>query len=234
MPSDLKIMSARAVMSAVRPLGERFAAGHGIGISFEFAPVGALEDRLAAGEQADVVILSVAGIDAMEQAGTLVPGTRRNLGRTKVGVGVRNGAVRPDVATPDAFRQTLLAARSIAVSDPAVGGTAARYLPKLFERMGVAAQLEPKLIRCKSGGDAAQKAAGGEADICVTFISEILGVRGAAVAGALPGIYGNDTTYCGAVPAVGRDRDRAIAVLAALADPATRDVWAAAGFEPAA
>ena len=114
----LHVMSARAVKSAVTAIADEFMRESGYALAFDFAPVGTIEKKLAAGESADLLILSCAAIDALEKSGLLLPGTRSVLGRTQIGVAVKKGAPRPDISTPAAFEQTLLAARSIAVSDP--------------------------------------------------------------------------------------------------------------------
>ncbi|MGA8414784.1 MAG: substrate-binding domain-containing protein, partial [Xanthobacteraceae bacterium] len=110
--SVLRIMSARAVKGAVRAIAAEFSRATDHNTSFDFAPVGTLEAKLAAGAVADVIILSTAALTKIETM--LVPGSRRALGRTSIGVAVKAGAALPDIATPEAFRRALLAARSIA------------------------------------------------------------------------------------------------------------------------
>ena len=233
MPNKLMVMSARAVKSAVTELAQQFFRETGCAVAFDFAPVGAIEKKLAAGARADVVILSAAAIDSLDNAGHIIPRSRHVLGRTSIGVAIRDGAPLPDIATPEAFKALLLSAEKIAVSDVAVGGTAARYLPQLFERMGIAATLEPKLLRCAGGDDVTERVARGEAAIGMTFISEMLAIRGATVVGALPAPYGNDTAYCAAVMTTANATGAASDFIAALVEPRTHDIWRAAGFEMA-
>jgi molybdate transport system substrate-binding protein len=184
--SVLRIMSARAVKGAVRAIAAEFSRATDHNTSFDFAPVGTLEAKLAAGAVADVIILSTAALTKIETM--LVPGSRRALGRTSIGVAVKAGAALPDIATPEAFRRALLAARSIAVSDIAVGGTAGKHLAQMFERIGIADAIERKVLRCSSGADVTQRVADGEAEIGMTFISEMLPIEGARVgrAAAVP------------------------------------------------
>lgn len=231
MPNEVKVLSARAVKSAVSAIAEDFARTRGCAIGFDFAPVGAIEKKLANGVRCDVVILSTAAIDKLEQTGHLVAGSRRVLGRTSIGVAVRAGTPLPDISSPEAFKSLLLSVDKISVSDLSVGGTAARYLPKLFERMGIAEVVEPKLIRCAGGDDVAERVVRGEATIGMTFISEILAVHGATVAGALPQVYGNDTIYCAAVMRMTDVPDFAASFISALIELQTRDTWHRAGFK---
>ena len=222
-------MSARAVKSAVNALAQEFAGAEGHSVTCEFAPVGAIEKKLAAGATADVVIVSSSALASLGEARQIVAGSERALGRTSIGVAVREGK-SPDIATPDAFTALLLDAGSIALSDPAYGGTAARYLPQLFARMGLSDVLESKLVRCAGGGDVAERVARGEAEIGITFISEMLPIAGVRIVGALPQIYGNDTTYCAAVHVTSVAGDVARALIAALARPDGDRIWRSAGF----
>jgi molybdate transport system substrate-binding protein len=230
MPETLKVLSARAVKSAIAALAQRYSARTGHIVEFDFAPVGAVEKRLADGERADVVILSDTAIENLARKKMLLPESVHILGHTSIGVAVRDGAPLPDIAAPEAFRALLLSSPTIAVSDAAVGGTAARYLPQLFERMGIAPALEPKLVRCAGGGDVTERVARGEAAIGITFISEMLSIPGATVVGPLPDIYGNDTTYCAGVMTATSKSEIASELVASLGGAGTREIWSAAGF----
>jgi molybdate transport system substrate-binding protein len=230
MSDTLIVLSARAVKSAVAALAQKYSAATGVRVECDFAPVGAVEKKLANGAHADVLILSDAAIVSLVTKQNVIPASVRVLGRTSIGVCVRDGAPRPDIATPESFKSLLLSSPTIAVSDVAVGGTAARYLPQLFERMGISAALEPKLVRCAGGGDVTERVARGAAAIGITFVSEMLAVGGATVIGPLPDAYGNDTTYCAGIMASTAKRASAAALVAMLSDTSNSDVWRAAGF----
>jgi molybdate transport system substrate-binding protein len=225
------VMSARAAKAAVSEIATAFAAAAGCTVEFDFAPVGALEAKLVTGARADVIILSSAAMDRM--AGSLVPGSRRALGRTSIGVAVAAGAPPPAISTGEAFRQTLLAARSIAVSDAAVGGTAGKHLAHMFERMGLAEAIDGKLLRCANGGDVGRAVAAGEAEIGMTFISEMLPIAGTSIVGPLPDALGSDTTYEAAASSGSSNRPMAEELIMALTRPGTREVWHGAGFQSA-
>src|SRR5262249_29646353 len=139
-----------------------------------------------AGEQADVVIMSGAAIDALEQQGGALPGSRRDVCRIAVGVAVREGAPLPDISTPEAFRQTLLTARSITATDPAAGGSAGIYLVQLLERMGILDEFKQKAKLWGTGRAVIETLAKGEAELGITFISELLLIDGLKVVGPLP------------------------------------------------
>jgi molybdate transport system substrate-binding protein len=125
----------------------------------------------------------------------------------------------------------LKAARAIALSDPAVGGSAGVYLRDLFDRLGVAEIIAAKTVYRKSGVAAADAAGRGDADLAMTFIPELLQGKGVRVLGPLPPPYGHATAYAAGVSARSRMSDAAGAFIAALTAPTAAGVWAAAGFE---
>src|SRR5262245_30206151 len=133
--SKIKVFCARSMTAAVERLAGDFMRASGHEVDVTFGPVGTLAAKLAAGETADVLILGAPAMAMMEEKGSFVAGTRTDVARVFIGVAVREGAPAPDISTAEAFRNTLLAARTIAFTDAAVGGTAAVYLPVLFKRM---------------------------------------------------------------------------------------------------
>ena len=227
----LKVLSARAVHVAVSELSADFTRDTGVPAGISYAPVGVLQDKLSAGETADVLILSAAGIDKLAKAGALVDGTRVNLGQTAIGLAVRDGAPLPDITTAEAFKKLLLGVEALALSDPAVGGTAGTYLRDLFVRMGIAEEVRGKALPQKSGAAVAECVARGEAEIGMTFISEMLPVKGIRVVGPLPAPLGNATAYAAAVMMGCKDVSVARAFIDALVRPARQSVWRAAGFD---
>jgi molybdate transport system substrate-binding protein len=227
----LKVFCARSMHVAVTTLAEAFADETGAAADIVFEPMGALQARLAAGETADVLILAMPAIDALGKSGAIVAASRADVGRAPIGVAIRDGAPAPDIATPAAFTAALAAAPRIALSDPAVGGSAGIYLRDLFARLGLADMIAAKTVRQNSGVAAAACVARGEADLAMTFIPELLQVEGARLLGPLPPPFGHATGYAAAVASGSPNREPARAFVAALTAPASRDVWAKAGFE---
>ena len=229
--AKLKVMCARSMHGAVGALGQDFARQGGHELAFDFGTVGALQAKLDAGETADVLILSRAMIDKLEAAGALAPGSRADVARTFIAVCIRRGAPLPDIATVDSFKRALKAARAIAMSDPAVGGSAAVYVPTVIERLGLAETMKPKSLLQQNGVEVARRVVEGKADLGLTLSGEVASVEGAAIAGPLPPPYGQDTTYTAAVSAGCAARDAARALIAALTGLDARDTWRKAGFE---
>jgi molybdate transport system substrate-binding protein len=231
--AKIKVMSAGAVQSMVTALGKEFAAANGHELDLNFATVGSLRERLSGGEKTDLAILSESAIAALAKTGLFVPDSIKNLGRTRTGVVIREGAPKPDIATVEAFKRTLLNAKAVSYSDPKGGGSSGTFFAGLLDRLGIAAQVNKTAVLKKRGFEVAQAVVDGEADIGTTFISEILTIKGAVVAGPLPGDLDNPNTYTAAIPVGAAQADAAAALLAALSNPANRPRWTAAGLEPA-
>src|SRR5258707_1867743 len=227
----LKVFCARSMHVAVTSLSHRFGEASGAGPDILFEPMGALQARLAAGETADVLILAAPAINALLTSGALVSGSDATIARAPIGIAIREGAPVPDISTADAFMNALRAARAIALSDPAVGGSAVIYLRELFGRIGLAEIAAAKAVAQKSGVAAADAVGRGDADLAMTFIPELVQGKGVRVLGPLPPPYGHATAYAAGVSTRSGFPDAARAFIAVLTAPDARSVWAAAGFE---
>jgi molybdate transport system substrate-binding protein len=231
--AKIKVMCARSMNIAVDALAGRFARESGHAADIVFGTVGALAEKLSAGETADVLILGAPAIAKMAAEGALVAGSNRPVAQTSIGMCVRDGAAAPDISSPAAFRRTLETARVIALSDPAVGGSAGTYLVGLWERMGLTDTINRKATLQKSGAEVARRVAEGAADLGLTLIGEIAPVQGARVIGKLPPPIGLDTVYAAGVSAASAAPDAANAFIEVLTRADSREVWTKAGFEPA-
>lgn len=200
-------------------------------VTYAAANAGQVASRIRDGEAADVVISAAQGIDAMIADGLLLGETRTELGRMRIGAAIRQGAPLPDISTPDAVRDALRAATSVAHSDGVAGATTGRHVLSVFEQLGIAAEIEPRRLPFPRGMAAVQAVADGRAAMAVTQISEILPVQGAQLVGPLPDSLQLVTPYVAAVTRRSADPEGARAVIAALSAPAGRAAFAAAGFE---
>jgi molybdate transport system substrate-binding protein len=232
----IKVMSAGAVQAMVSSLGAEFERETGDKLELHFDTAGALRERLKRGERADVIVLPQAVIAALEQDGMVVAGSRLDLGRTVTGVAIKDGSPKPDISTPDAFKQALLNARSVAYADPQAGGSSGTFFVGLLARLGIAEQIGRKAVLGARGHDVARSVAEGRGEIGITFISELIPQAGIVVVGPLPGELHNVNTYTAAISmgaAMDAARHDAAALLRRLNAPATRERWKAAGLEPA-
>jgi molybdate transport system substrate-binding protein len=229
--AELNVISAGAVRGVIGGMIDDYARRTGIKFNFTVGPTGRLRSIIASGEPADLIIASAPLMAELEKTGKMTPGSRVDLGRLGLGVAIRDGAPAPDVSTPEAFKQTLISARSIAYTDPALGGTSVIHLMALAERFGIKQEVIRKGVRATGGNDAVFKVAEGKAEIAVVLISEIH-VKGARLAAPLPEALQLYTVYAAAIPANSADPANARAFIAALTDPAMAERWKAAGFAP--
>ena len=228
--ADLRVYSGGAPQDTLKLLAPEFEKTTQHRLQFTFAVVGAIQQRLEAGETADVVLLPVPLIEALDKAGKLRPGSRSLLARVGIAVVVREGAAKPDVSTPEALRATLLAARSITHADPQAtpGG---RHIAAMLARMGVTDAAEGKIVPRSAISGGAEFIAKGEVEIGLYLLSEVLTVKGVAVAGMLPAALQNHIVYSGAVLADSPVPDAAAEFIKFVADPSREPQWQATGFE---
>jgi molybdate transport system substrate-binding protein len=231
--AKLKIMCARSMHEVITALAYDFTSATGNEVELSFGTVGALQQRLDAGETADVVISGKPAIDALEQGGRFAPKSRADIATVRIGVAVRAGAPAPDISTPEAFRQALVDARAVAFSDAAVGGSAGVYLARMFAELGLTEAIKAKGMPQQNGGEVARRVAEGKAELGMTLIAEIVPIPGVRVIGPLPKPLGSDTTYCAGVMATSNARGAALDFIAALKREDRQTVWKEAGFEVA-
>src|SRR5262249_49907829 len=154
--------------------------------TFTVGTVREIQDRLRRGEKPDILVLPTPAIEALDKAGTFRPGSRTDLARVGIGIAVRAGKPLPDISTPDAVRRTLLAAGSIAHPDPLGGGFAGAQVAGMFERLGIAEAVKPKVTLIYAFAGGVERIAEGGAEIGLFNISEILPVNGVTLVGPLP------------------------------------------------
>jgi molybdate transport system substrate-binding protein len=142
--AEIKLLCAVAVQPAMVALIPDFEKSSGHKVTIAYGTAGAVADRVQKGEAADIVISSVPQIDQLQAQGKVVAGSRVNITKVGVGVFVRKGAAKPDISSADAFKRSMLAARSIAYPDPAGGGASGIYVASLLERLGITAEMKPK------------------------------------------------------------------------------------------
>jgi molybdate transport system substrate-binding protein len=230
--AELKVYVSGAMAHALEEISKDFAKKNGHTLDFVVGTTGVLQDRVRKGEKADVIEVTSVGMDQLEKEKLVVLGTRVELARANIGVAVREGAPALDVSTPDALKQRLLAARSIAYIDPAVGGQAGAAMVKLLADLGITEQMKIKTVHGRTGAESVQKMVAGEADIAISFISEILPIRGAKLVGPLPAAVQNPSSYAGAIGAASANPQAARALLAAMQNAESHHVMMDAGLEP--
>ena len=238
--TGIKVISGGAFKQGLNALAEQYGNTSGIKLDLTYRTVGQHLKLIKSGEESfDVAVLTPDAIDGLIEDGKVVAGSRTDLAKTGVGVMVRAGTPLPVIGSVDAFKRTLLAAKSVAYIDPAAGGSSGIYVGRLLERLGIAAAINAK-AKLIHGGAVADHIAGGEAEIGIHQISEILPVKGVVLVGPLPAYIQNFTVYSAGVATAAKDgaKDRAsalikFALVKFLAGPQAVPIIKAKGMEPA-
>ena len=231
--AEIKVLTAGAYKQVVLALQPAFEKETGHKLIVDNGTVGQLVKRIDDGEAFDVVVVSPGAIDDLIKKGKVAAGSQVVLARVGVGVMVKDGTPKPDISSVDAFKKSLLAAKSVAYIDPASGGSSGIYLDGLFKKMGIADQLKPK-AKLINGGYVAEHIAKGEAEIGIHQISEILPVKGVTLVGPLPAEIQNYTTYAAGVGGSSKASEPANALIKALSGPAAEQVLKSKGMTPGA
>jgi molybdate transport system substrate-binding protein len=178
-------MSSRPVLSVLAPQFES-ATGHKLAIVY--GSIEPLRDRIAAGDAADVAISTRAIVNDLAGRGRIAPQSVTDVGRISIRLFVREGAPKPDIGTVDAVRSTLLAAESIAYTDPARGALAGRSFANALARMGIADQIKAKArIIPGLGDDVVAAVVRGEAAMGAGPANDVTPLpAGIAILGGLP------------------------------------------------
>ena len=145
-----------------------FEQERGVSVQLTVANAAGVIKRLEAREAVDVVLTSAAGIDHLIAGGLADRASSVEIGRMRLGVGVAPGLPKPDLSTADAVRSLLLAAPHVAYIDPKGGGTSGPFIANLFERLGVADQMNQSGVLAKTGRDVVRAVASGEATCGLT------------------------------------------------------------------
>ncbi len=202
------------------------ATGHTVKISY----TGTLDakKRIAAGEFFDLLIMASPDIEAFLASGTLVPGSRVDLARSGVGVGVKAGAPKPDISSTEAFKKALLEAKSIGYST----GPSGNYVIGLFDKLGIADAVKPKLKQTPTGVFVGTLVASGEAEIGIQQVSEMSQYSGVDYVGALPADIQRYTTFTSGLAANAKEPAAAKALVKFTTSPGAGEVYKKRGLEP--
>lgn len=230
--AEINVIAAGAVRGVVGMIDD-YAKSSGHKFNFTVGPTGMLRETIASGKAADLIIASAPLMAELEKTGKIAPGSRVDIGRVGLGLVVRAGAPVPNVSTPDAVKQALLKAASIAYSDPKLGATSTTHLMRIAEAFGIKHEVVRKGVPSTGGNDSAAKVANGQAEIAIVLISDIH-AKDARLAGPLPEAIQLWTAYATAIPASSKEPDHARAFVAALTGPAMRERWTKAGWQPVA
>jgi molybdate transport system substrate-binding protein len=230
--AELTVYSSIGMRSAAQQLFREFEKENSCPLAITWGTAPMLVARIEAGETADVLILSRAGIDTLRKQGKIAAGSDVTLAGSGVAIAVKAGAPKPDISTPEALKATLLKARSIAYSEPAAGGASGVYFAKLLERMGIAEQMKPKTKYPPAGGFSGELLLTGEAELAVQQKPELLHVAGIEIVGFLPGDLNVVTEFAAGIMAGSKNAEMSRALIQSLRSGKAAAVFRAKGLDP--
>ena len=228
--AEIRLLTAGAMRAVVIELLPEFEGRTGHKVSLDNATAGTLAKRIEGSEAFDVAIITPKIIGDLEQKGKITPGSRIDLAKVGIGVAVKEGAALPDIKTVDAFKRTLLDAKSVAYIDPKSGGSSGIYFDGLLDKLGIGDAVRSK-SKLKQGGYVAELVASGEAEVAVHQISEIVPVKGVTLVGPLPAEIQNTTVYTAGISTAAKEPAAAQALIDHLAGPAAAAVLKTKGME---
>jgi len=228
--AEIKVLSGNGGKAAVRELCAQFerASGHKVTIHFEVNA--ALKRKIEAGESFDVAVLNPPPLDELIKLGKVDGATRSDIGRAGLGVGVRSGTPKPDVASLDGFKRTLLGA-SKGVAYPGEGASGI-YFASLIDRLGIAAEMKDKM-RPMPAEDTVEVVARGEADMVVVVASRIFDVPGVDLVGPIPAELQTNIGFAAGVSSTAKEPDAARALVKFLSAPERAATLTSLGVTPA-
>ena len=227
-PADIRVLSTHAALDALNELGPKFERATGHRLSIGYDPAKAVKRQIENGAAFDVAIVTRPVFDDLAAQGKILLETRADIGRSGLGVAVRKGAPKPDIATTEAFKRALLAAKSVVRSTE---GTSGIYFEKLLDRLGIAEAMRDK-VKLGPSGRVAELVARDEADMAVQQIAELLPVTGAQYAGPFPPELQLYSEFAAGVASASKHREAAKAFIATLTTPEAIALFTAAGLEP--
>jgi molybdate transport system substrate-binding protein len=229
--TDIHVFSGGAPKLVFNQLTISFERSGGHKVSYVFAVTKVLNDRLAAGEKPDALVLPTNILDGYQKDGMVRAQERAVFGLVSINAVVRKGAPKPDLSTTDRVKHAMLASRSLAMAPPGMtpSGT---HMGKLIEKLGIAGALKGKLIHRPALEGGVELVESGEAEIGFYPKSEVISFEGLSIAGPLPPEIQLTTIYGAAVTTASTAPEAAAAFITFMNHPNHREIWNAGGFDP--
>lgn len=231
--AEIKVFATVGVKSVLEEIIPKFEKATGNKVAITWSTAALLAKRVQDGEQADALILIKGNVETLQKEGKIMPGTAVIFSQSIFAVGVKAGAPKPDISTPDALKKALLASKAVSYTDPATGGASGVYTAKQIDKIGITEQMKGKTKHPPSGGFSGSLLVTGEADIAINSKPELLSVPGVEVVGPLPGDMAFTVIYDAGVQTGAAQADAAKALVKYLMSPEAQAVFKAKGFDPA-
>lgn len=226
--AELKLMITNGAKPVMAEVASQFesSTGHKLSIRYEGSAI--LQQEIERGDSFDVAMLISSNMDAVAKLGKIADPTRVNIARSGLGVVVRAGQPKPNISTVDAFKNTMLTAKSIAY---VTAGASGRHFIAVCERLGIAEEVKAK-GKTRPTGMVAEFVANGEAELAIQQMSELVSVKGTDLVGPFPPELNLISQIAAAVSSTSKELETAKAFIRFFATPEVTAVIKAKGMEP--
>ncbi|MCU1339100.1 MAG: molybdenum transporter substrate-binding protein [Bryobacterales bacterium] len=215
----------KAVIEELQPQAER-AIGRPLAIEFDTSS--SVKKRIESGEAFDVAILTSDVIGDLARAGKIAAGSRTEIARCGIGIGVRSGAAKPDIHSSDALKKTLLAAKSITYAQD---GASRVHILEMEDKLGIADKMKAKTILEQGSVRSNARVADGSAEMVLTLVSEILPAKGVQLVGPLPAEVQHYVDFATGISPNSKNTDAGKALAKFFASPAVAPTLKVKGME---
>ena len=182
--TEVRVLAARVLQTVLEEIAPQFERTSGNKLVFVWGIGSEIAKKVTDGEPGDVTVVTKAQIDDLVAKGKVVQGTQADVARSNMGVAVKAGSPKPNISSVDAFKEALVAAKSVAYTDPATGGTSGVHFARVIERLGITDNVKAK-AKMSFGPHVGGAVANGEADIAVQQIPELMAIQGIEVGRAV-------------------------------------------------
>jgi molybdate transport system substrate-binding protein len=224
----LRVMGSNGVKGVIDELRAQCEKAIGRPLAIDFNTSASVKQRIQAGESFDVAILTAEVIDDLLKSGKIAPAGRADIARSGIGFGIRSGAKKPDISSPEAVKKTLLNAKSITYVPE---GASKPHIVKMLDDLGISDQMKSKTVFAKGADEATQSAADGKVELVLTLISEIVPQRGLELIGPFPAKYQNYVTFAAGISPSSKNTDSAKALIQFLTGSAATPTFKAKGMD---
>jgi molybdate transport system substrate-binding protein len=226
--SPVQVLVSNGLKASMEDLHKTCEASVGHPLDIRYNSTASVRKSIEAGERFDVTMITTEAIDDLVKQGKLAGDTKMSIGRSELGIGIKSGAPKPDIRTVDGLKKALRDVKSITYPQD---GASRGYIEKMFERLGVATEVKPKIILAAGSGPATQSVAEGKAGFVITLFSEILPIKGVEILGPLPGEFQSDIKFSAATSTTASDKQAAKGVIACVAGAKSTPVLKAKGID---
>ena len=226
--AEIRVLCIPGIKGAFETLVPTFEKSSGHKVTLRYEILAGQKAEIEKGDF-DVVLFARPSIEELGKQGKIVANSIKDIVRTSIGVAVKSGAPKPDISSEDAFKKTLLAAKSITYTKESATGV---HVTRLLERWGLSATLKDRIKLQPGGGMTTPAVARGEAELAVVLVSDILATPGVDLVGPLPASIQNYVTQTAAIGAASKQKTAAAAFVAHLSAASAAGVYRSKGLEP--